>query len=351
MKKLLFFIALVAPLLFCGFLQALENEKKDVQKIVVEKRYNKNQRPSVKEEARSLFLSGKLSEFDPLVGEHQCQIRVLMFIELFLKAQKGQKLSESDCDFLEKCLILTRYKDASAVDAFGNGSQAIDRDKAKKDGFSRSFIEETCKPHLCAMSIEFLQKKAHELQDAALIELFTHVRSNGSGLKTVACFPGLKVIMHSLLQHSIPLAFKLFVRIESDSQEKVLTICDAMSQQSENIPVFVVEGFARVPDMQSFNILLQRFFTLNRHTMNDIMLLNAAVHPQYAGKKTEQALPENSITSALCVEYQTARLRAIKEGCALTNPTFFVVRHILCHSFKEFLEKNTDSVFLHNKTI
>lgn len=107
-----------------------------------------------------------------------------------------------------------------------------------------------------------------------------------------------------------------------------------------NAPCVVFKG--RAENIESLYVYLKK---LLQYSLESIVLMNAAAHPQHTGEILEQyetepykdILKESALDTSLHnqikemdAELKHYRKRALTEGCARENKSLFYIEHIFC---------------------
>lgn len=171
-----------------------------------------------------------------------------------------------------------------------------------------------------------------------------------------------KILMVSSVTTGLPIVFSFSNRVQNKSSALILffkkdNIINKMklqlivSDEDKKIPVIVFRGEVVNNDRLLFN---EEKKSILKNDIRKIILLNAAIHPQYAGEKLNNYALEpykdivlvnkelEKIINSNCKELINLQIEAEAMGCSIKNPSLFYIKHIFCSTF--FDEYNSFSM-------
>jgi hypothetical protein len=298
-----------------------------------------------KETLQNLKL-GNLEAFDALVGDTACQIRALYIAMLYDKLQATQAtITKEELNFATLSFMLTKakhveYSSTGTIETETVNYKYLDANLSKKVGCG---LIKKAQTELSALSVLFLQHEADI--DTGLQKALSTVLIDSDIFKRsiVACYPSVKLVLLCAALKGIPLIIKL-TRPCSECSKKLHTICFfyrpkegtftscAPDQNDLQRAALVCEGFCSSQETcKEFQDFCLKF---KKYSIVDIILANAAVHPQYPGKDNKDKTVE---VAELQKELQVYRDFAQTNGCCKGNPALFCLDHILCKTVKQAL--------------
>ncbi|MBN2479624.1 MAG: hypothetical protein JXA94_05300 [Parachlamydiales bacterium] len=332
------------------------------------------------------FLERKYENFDALVGENACQLRVSMVLDLtrdyedleILKIisrisqvqQRILSLNKSDLiptnemgfekfleinnifieipskyQFLIEAYILSKSKDDKKFERTKpENLQKLSTKISKK--LSQEIVKEAQRA-LSRKSVEYLEKIAQDNNYPLSDELIYVDKKEVRGLP---CFMGIEL----LLKHFSNKKYPILLKCKSISDSQVKSILFTYQGEAYDIgnlgirpniklkeflkqillkPVFVVEGFCdKKVDVQKIKEL----------GVESILKANAAAHFQYFsdGKLLNPFDTEGEDHKRIKDDFHRYKDIALKEGYSNENPSVFCVKHIICKTLLNALKDN-----------
>lgn len=261
------------------------------------------------------YLNRDFQQFDPLVGENGCQIRVMMLHQIFrsgeineerlrnliLKCERNRERILSSSDLIEpieelieseKFLILShaltlirdpREKNLKTREELLN---QFSEDYPVKEGCLRE-ISFQAKRILSEMSVRYVQK-TESIADPILRKILLQVEdANGQGLKCTSFYFGMKCLIERLKKNRVPIVVKISETFrcifQYDENFILQKIDDPKPILSE--PAFVVS--CKMEDEEKG---LSFINSLKDDDVISLILAQAASHPQFAGHQKGQKI-------------------------------------------------------------
>ncbi|HEV2614156.1 MAG TPA: hypothetical protein VGV92_05555 [Gammaproteobacteria bacterium] len=350
------------------------------------------------EALESFYLKEKLHEFDPHVGETACQIRAYKTLLLALaveskKTTAAKKIAElrpinekikkdlayyskventsnarglipttlekfilennydyfldDDDTYLLFSKILTIYKCPDDKKHSGVNIKKIMSDlDLSREGATRlsTFFQKKLSEMSCQFMVAIEKQLLSSTREKSIIENFIFRDDNAR--EVMPCFLSMKII----LAHMYFSRISLIIAINRELKGKVIDkLClpfypdhSGKFRFSPNLkkPVYyIIEGTTEVDPNSPENKeeFINRFSKLD---IEEIILLNEAVHPQFSGKILEPLrinpfgfLSKNaSINPYQSLENELLSLQteAVTRGCTHENNALFYIEHIFC---------------------
>lgn len=332
--------------------------------------------------AFSDFLENKYENFDALVGENACQIRVSMVLDFckdrvsqisaiarqvdeirqkILSIKKQDIIPEKEMSFEDFCKtknifleipseylflieawILCQSKDLNVFE-----KTKPENLQALLPGLSKKFSEDIVKSaqkSLSKRSVMYLQNLA---QDVGFPLTSDFIFFDKKGIQGLPCFIGVEILLKHLAKEKYPILlrctsnsdksmkFVLFRSSEGSFSEDHIRVepgCklkDALKQKLLE-PTFVVEGYC------SQKVDVEK---IKKFGFEIVLKANAAQHHQYFsdGKDKDpfEDKPDGDLVKQERAKYQKI---AFDEGFSYENPTTFCIRHIFCQTLLRALE-------------
>lgn len=321
------------------------------------------------------FSEKRYEDFDALVGETSCQIRVSMLLDfcrrkdldfsnmtkkidairekiLALKAKdivpKKVITFEEFCkqndiyldmptemEILIKAFILTKSKDQSGLE------------KTKSDnlqlivpGIGKRFCDDLVKSFqrsLSKESVEYLQDLARLEKVPLTPDL---VFTSEKGIQALPCYTGVEILIKHLLRERHQILLKCtstldktqkFILFKSNGATFDFEVIEDISKYKDSFyePVFVVEGYC------SGEIDVKKIV---RFGFEGILKANAAQHHQYFGEgKDIEPFEGKPEFDAVRHDILFHKKLALEEGFSYENPSTFCIEHIICKTLEKAL--------------
>ena len=268
-------------------------------------------------------------------------------LENFLRESSYNFEFSSLENFLVQSYILTYYKKIST-----NGNPAIDinrimqRIKISKTAAKR--IIRFYQINLSKISCEFISSLLQETPEANISPTFLQaLRCNDDdGRLVLPCYPVIKILWQHMKKNNNIVILNIDRKQDNKTVDSLsFSFQLAMNEIKliENAPPaeanYIIFGIVKY----SQNILENKLDFISRFLKNDIeniILSNMAMHPQYSGNKlrelSDNPFALNNITSrfkeadSLKKEFLFWRCKAGELGCSMQNPALFYIVHIFC---------------------
>jgi hypothetical protein len=300
-------------------------------------------------EALHNLIDGNLQAFDALVGDTACHIRALYIAMLYDKLQAAQvstdRVTQDELDFATLSFMLTKtkevnYSDLGSIIVEKTNYKLLDPTLSKAKG---DLLIKKAQTKLAELSVNFLQEQAKLFNDTGLQQALSIVLIDDHIFKrkTIACYPSLKLIFLCMIAQERPLIIKLTRPCSECSSKRhvmgffykpidgIFTFCTP-EQGDLNRAALVIEGFC---ELRQLCREFQHFcFKFQEYSIFDIILANAAAHPQFAGKNNQDETVLN-----LQEELTFYTRFAQTHGCCNKNPALFCIDHISCKTVKQAL--------------
>lgn len=276
--------------------------------------------------------------------------------EQFLKYIKAEFILDSDSMFIILSHFLCKY---CLVDR-DRIPNAINYELIKQNFLIGSTPANNLANHyqslLSSLSCDFIFEQLYYCDNLSPRNSFLFLmlcsRIGDRNRKVLPYYYGIKVLINSNICSSLPIIISIYSQgigykkhalfFKRNKLNDNIVLCDIVEEKDKFTPAIVFRGETSydIPySIAEFKANILQF------GLDNIILLNAAAHPQYTGetlsKYSEE--PYNDICSngrdikdlvaANNKELHGERIRANMMGCSRVNNQLFYIKHILCNSF------------------
>lgn len=313
------------------------------------------------QEAMDAFLTHQLPKFDALVKENACQVRAAKICDLAnrlrvddgFKTQVEQMRKEpdlatqnADIAFLVNSYALTKLK----VSTQDPQKPYIWHDEIKREGWSfatKSFVEKT-QQRVAQSSVQYVQEKTKALKRSLFPLVSDPCVFTEEGRPVTPCFFSLKL----LLKQPTPFVLQATEWTEGKKTGQTAIVYGpspgkktphpilqinghpALSPEVLTSPSMVIAGYA-VKDPKTSDSLVNR---IREIPLKNLILWNAAQHPQYAGRHKETPIPFPLGMEKHQEKFTKMQQEADPAGCSAKNPSRFCIDHIYASTLGEALQ-------------
>jgi hypothetical protein len=378
-------------------------------------------------QAFQLYIDQKLHRFDPLCGDTSCQLRAIQLLQLKVDSTERQHKMIQAIDKLKEnlalCAVKPIRKELAMSDYFSmlGTSESLSnklnpsslelkppdpflilsylltqtRDDENRSSTNaknlvrflpdatakaisvktRKLIISLAKERLAAISIQYLGMLIKPMKNKALQTLCAMTLPACGEVQSSPCFFNIQAILRSLKEKEEHIALKIDRKLTSNEKLSSITLF-FQGRGAHFVPYNPKDGF-RVMVFESECIAehteeeqeyLKRLFppqsSCNR--LEELLLANAALHPQYAGESKNKPIPLfegiheilNSETvndellkkaDALCkpltldsvkeayLEMERMKKIGLEQGMCEENPSLFLIKHIYVDTTQHLL--------------
>lgn len=336
----------------------------------------------------------RLKEFDALVGETSCQLRAFKIVAI--ANGKNEKRLSSLIQSLEKIrsrLLEIKYQDVKntkvslLLESLGEKESGllnedelflilsyllfITKDKSKYEKTKTNNLKDLvlsiikgvppkdsmeeivrqAKFQLADRSISFLQSISSNDQVAKVLCSEANLLADDR-LKCSPCFINMQVLMQKHIENSghILLCIERKLDEKTKLSEKPIKLLFGV-EDNKYVPVEMSSKERAVVFIKGQSISMDHkecsqkdyISKLLKYDLSTIILANAALHPQYAGKNRFSTIPlfekqEDSKILKVKDHFEKMQDLAKSKGFCLENPALFCINHILVSTLQEELK-------------
>jgi hypothetical protein len=314
----------------------------------------------VAERALKDFQESRFENFDALVGDTACQIRVVMLLDLtrnfdnleisdiITRIQEVQKrllnlnfrnlIPRRQLEFEDFCkkndlFLEIPYKYLFLIEAYIlKQSSDSNAEKTKPENLqelttvtvNKNFLEKIVRntqKSLSRHSVEYLQTIAGRIKYSLPKNL---VYVDKSGIQGLPCFIGIEILIRQLSEGKYYSILRCKNKLNSvrsflfKGNKRLVAFEKNAFEKKLLKPVFVVEGYGEALDEKK----------VKQFGFEDILKANAAQHDQYFSEGKGRDPFESS--DERYEEVRKYRKLALEEGFCYKNPLTFCVEHIFC---------------------
>lgn len=300
-------------------------------------------------EALESLKTGKLEDFDALVGEASCQLRSVKVATIARKILSLglHSLTAEEKEFITLSYLLTIAK--APLKEFDSEKRALLPDLLRKyfDGskypkIGRAPIQkiiQDAQRQLASLSVSFIQKLAASEEDEETQKALSHVLIDNPQTRFqrphIGCYASISFILDFLLKYNYPLV--ILVRSWDKPLEEKLKLVYIpsngsyvpanLNQLNPDEPVIVIGGYSNLIN-QSSQLVQDKFSELG---LMNVILGTFATHPQFTGSEENKKsdIPYAALGLTKLLDRKNQHIKFAKENqCSLEHKDLFVSTHI-----------------------
>ncbi len=297
---------------------------------------------NVTDAALSALLEQRLTQFDALVRDTSCQLRVMEIMRLVgatdlsaeieevqaactgLREANGPDVhisQEIELLVLSHLLSVTRNVNKSGLETTKPGQLKQVGPKVSRK--HAEAIVEQAQERLAEISVERLVARMPRLQGQQRVcDCGVLPNKQPRKRQVLPCLPSVRALLED--QNPIELRIHLLMDIESPAigRLRLFYISEdhelVSTREPHKGPSVVWEGRCVRLSHEGLEA------DLGKHSLSKVLLANAAAHPQYAGKQRYALVPDQEEAE----EVKELTEWALTNGCCKDNPSLFQLTHI-----------------------